>query len=81
MTAPESTELPPPPAGHKHALPWSSGGYGSTDRPDETLIRCACGQWFVSLPCYESHGPVTKWYRVRWWHFRFRGRIRQAEGR
>ena len=54
-------------------LPDRPGGYGSTGVPDGTVALCpSCGRAWVSLPCYESLGPVTWWRPVRWysrWRF------------
>jgi ribosomal protein L37AE/L43A len=35
-----------------------------------------CGTYFAFGYTEDSWGPV--WYRVRWWHFRIRRRIREA---
>lgn len=63
----------------RRLLPDSPGGYGGTGVRDGTVARCperVCGRWWVSLPCYESYGPTSRWHRVRWWHVSARRRIR-----
>lgn len=78
-------ELPPdPPRKHDchRCLPWSGGGYGSTGRPEGTLVKCfLCARWWICRPCYQSLGPTTWWKPVRWWHRRLRRRIREHEYR
>lgn len=76
MASVRRIEAPAP--SHQCALPWNSGGYGSTGEADGTLVRCWCRRWWFSAPCYQSLGPVTHWRRVRWWHWRLRRRIAES---
>ena len=74
------TTIPPPPDKRHYCdelAPSRSGpGYGATGVADGTLWCCPlCHRWWVSQPCYESYGPTTAWYKVRWYHFRLRCRI------
>ena len=58
-----------PPDKHdcRNHLPWRGGGYGSTGEPDGTVALCrVCDRAWVSLPCFESYGPVTWWRPVHW---------------
>lgn len=58
---------------HGCNLPWRRGGYGSTGQPDGTVIVCSvCDTAWYSGPCYESFGPVDKWYKIRWYHRKYR---------
>ena len=69
-----------PLAQHRCTLPSEQGGYGSTGKPDGTLIRCGeCLRWWESRPCYESFGPVDWWRPVRWWNLTARRRIAREE--
>lgn len=64
--------LSSPPVRHdcRTILPHRDGGYGSTGVPDDTVAVCPmCDLAWVSVPCYESYGPVTWWRRV-WWFTR-----------
>lgn len=70
--------IEPPPSKHHctDLAPSRPGGYGSTGVPNGTLWCCPmCHRWWVSGPCYQSYGPTSAWYKVRWYHLRLRRRI------
>ena len=72
---------PPLPGKHdcREALPWRSGGYGSTGYPEGSVALCpSCVRAWVCLPCYQSLGPVT-WWRPVWWFSRRDYRQRAAQ--
>lgn len=74
------TVIEPKQPAHICPLPWKSGGYGSTGLPDGTVFICpGCTTPWWAAPCYESFGPTQKWHRVRWYHWRLRRRIAEAD--
>jgi hypothetical protein len=69
--------MPPLPQPHECALPHTKGGgYGGTGYPEGAIFICDdCDTDYVCVPSYETLGPVSKWRKVRWWHWRLRKQV------